>query len=80
MINEHNDTKTVLIIDFGLCDKIIKNGKHVEHKLDQGLRGTYIYMSRNAMRGESQSRRDDWESLCYVIYELINKELPWHWE
>ena len=79
MIDEQDDHLEVQIIDFGLCDKIMKDGEHVEMKQD-GPRGTYIYMSRAAMEGKTLSRRDDWESLCYVIYALVNGALPWQSE
>lgn len=80
MILEVDGLIEVKIIDFGLCDRIIKDGQHVEAKGDDGVKGTYVYMSRAAHEGARLSRRDDWESLCYVIFALVNGELPWHWE
>lgn len=80
MILENEGRLEVKIIDFGLCYKIIRDGKHIEEKANQDVRGTYVYMSRRAHQGNTLSRRDDWESLCYVIYALVNGELPWHYE
>lgn len=81
MIKEKSNGEIeVLMIDFGLCSKIIRDGDHIEQRENEGIRGTLIYMSRNAMEGRTQSRKDDWESLIYVIYSLINGSLPWHYE
>ena len=79
MVLEENGRIEVYIIDFGLCQKVIRDGEHVEMSND-GPRGTYVYMSRAAQEGKTLSRRDDWESLVYVIIVLINGELPWHRE
>lgn len=34
-------------------------------------------MSRAAHKGKRLSRRDDWESIVYVIIMLVNGHLPW---
>ena len=63
-------------IDFGLCERVIFHGKHVESMKDAGVKGTKSFMSRNAHKRESLSRRDDWESMCYLIYSMV-APLPW---
>jgi hypothetical protein len=35
------------------------------------------YLSRNAHRSVDLTIRDDWESLCYIIYALVWGDLPW---
>jgi serine/threonine protein kinase len=80
MINDINGKIEVKIIDFGLCDRIIKDGQHVPEKADQCAKGSYAYMSRASHEGMTLSRKDDWETLCYVIYALVNGELPWQRE
>ena len=79
MVLDKDGRLEVKIIDFGLCERIIKDGQHVHERTDQGVKGTYCYMSRAAHSRRSMSRRDDWESLCYVIYALIIGQLPWLW-
>jgi casein kinase 1 len=34
-------------------------------------------MSRASHQGKRLSRRDDWESVIYVIIMLVNGHLPW---
>jgi len=76
MVDTSNGMKQLKFIDFGLIVRIIINGKHVESKSNAGVRGTLNYMSRNGHKRETLSIRDDWESLCYLIYSLVAK-LPW---
>ena len=71
-----NEQNVFKFIDFGLCEQYIVRGKHVNPKNKNKIKGTKIYMSRNAHRGVGLSRRDDWESLCYLIYSLVD-HLPW---
>ena len=77
MINEVEGRIEVKIIDFGLCDRIIKDGEHIPENSNQGIKGSYVYMSRAAQERKTLSRKDDWETLCYVIFALVNGELPW---
>lgn len=68
----------VKFIDFGLIDQIYTgDGEHVEEREGVGAKGTLNYMSRAAHEGKRLSRRDDWESIVYVIIMLVNGHLPW---
>ena len=49
----------------------------MDQKTKKSLTGTIRYSSINAMKGESQSRRDDLESLIYTLIFLHTGELPW---
>ena len=70
----------VYIIDFGVCQKYksSRTGRHIKFSIPRKFIGTARYASINATRGAQQSRRDDLESLGYVLlYFLNNKHLPW---
>jgi len=75
--NEFNDV--LYLIDFGLSKKYIdpKTGKHVKFKNNHRLNGTARFASIHALEGYELSRRDDLESLCYVLVYLLKGNLPW---
>lgn len=69
----------VHMIDFGLA-KRYRDGKthqHIPYKENKNLTGTARYASVNAHLGIEQSRRDDLESIGYVLVYLANGNLPW---
>ena len=75
----YDDPCQVYILDFGLAkkyrsSKTLKQIKMVKHSK---LTGTARYASINALKGFEQSRRDDMESLGYVLAYLIRGTLPW---
>ncbi|PVI00051.1 kinase-like protein [Periconia macrospinosa] len=69
----------VYLIDFGFakryCDP--KTGLHIRRRKVGGFVGTSRYASANAHNSYVQSRRDDLESLGYVLVELCGGLLPW---
>jgi serine/threonine protein kinase len=70
----------VYAIDFGLAKRYIdpKTGKHNPHKFKNTMAGTVRYLSLNAHLQFEQSRRDDIESIGYVLaYFLREGHLPW---
>ena len=68
----------IYIIDFGLAKKYKSDrGNHVKFSITKHITGTPRFCSVNAMRGVEQSRRDDLESLCYLIIYFFKFSLPW---
>ena len=73
------DPCQVYILDFGLAkkyrsSKTLKQNPMIKHSK---LTGTARYASINALKGFEQSRRDDLESLGYVLAYLFRGNLPW---
>eukprot|EP00347_Sterkiella_histriomuscorum_P010232 403377086 len=69
----------VYMIDLGLAKRYRdqKHKLHIPQTNHRGLTGTARYASINAHLGVSQSRRDDMESIGYLILYLLRGELPW---
>ena len=78
LLSLSDTNKNINIIDFGLCKSyLINNEKHIEMKQTSSLIGTPSYASINAHNFMELSRRDDLESLGYMLIYFYLGMLEW---
>ena len=74
-----NDPYLIYLIDFGLSKKYksTKTGKHIQISELKKFTGSIMFASANSLKLLEQSRRDDLESIGYMIIYLMQGNLPW---
>ena len=77
VIGPKNKERIIYLIDFGLSKKITNEKIIPSVKADRNIIGTMRYISMYTHQGYEQGRRDDLESLFYIIIYFIKGELPW---
>jgi len=75
----YKDPSLIYIIDFGLSKKYksSRTGKHIIFSKRKYFQGNIKFSSVNNMRGIVSSRRDDLESIGYMLIYLYESKLPW---
>ncbi|CAD8158351.1 unnamed protein product [Paramecium octaurelia] len=70
------DLNQIYIVDFGVS-KIYFEADHIPFRQDKDFIGTLRYASIAAHKGQELGRKDDLESLFYVIFYFLRGNLPW---
>ncbi|ODM95329.1 Casein kinase I isoform alpha [Orchesella cincta] len=71
--------RMVYLIDFGLSKSFwnMFTNSHIREKRVSSFSGTVRYASINTHQGVECSRRDDLESLGYMLIQFLKRKLPW---
>ncbi len=77
-MGREKETHMVYLIDYGIS-KIYRDvsGRHISFKEGKPFIGTTRYASIAAHCGHELGRKDDLESLAYVMIFLLKGNLPW---
>ena len=79
MCFDRKTKKKLYVIDFGSTFCFLSaNLTHKVESFDQRYTGNFLYSSMHICRGSSPSRRDDIESILYIIVNsVMETKLPW---
>lgn len=81
LLGLNDKSRIIHIIDFGFCKSYLQNDTHIEIKNTKNLIGTPMFASVNAHKHLELSRRDDLESLGYMLlYFYHGGALSWEKE
>ena len=67
----------IYLLDFGIAKEFLENGKHIPYMEGRPFIGTIRFASLAAHKGVELSRKDDLESLGYLLVFFLKGKLPW---
>lgn len=73
----NQDSNNLYLIDYGLSKQFISESEHVPLKNTKKFCGTVRYASIAAHESMEQSRKDDLETIGYILVYLYKGKLPW---
>ena len=78
--NDISINSNIYILDFGNAKEYIDpiTGYHIPLTLGNSYIGDYRFSSINSFLGYEKSRRDDIESLGYILIYFLKGSLPWY--
>lgn len=80
LLNLNNSFDDIFLIDFSFCKKYINsNGEHILKNKINKLIGSVNYVSLNVHNLIEPSRRDDLESIVYILIYLYFGNLDWEY-
>ena len=71
------ETNKIFLIDFGISKRYDHNGIHINENSIKNIIGTPNFVSLNVHLGIEPSRRDDLESVVYIIMYMLFGNLKW---
>lgn len=81
LIGTGDKKSRIYMIDLGLSKKYVvgsgETGTHIEYNTGKSFTGSFRYSSIRNHKGIEQSRRDDLESIGYMLIYLAKGILPW---
>ncbi|KAG1806189.1 kinase-like domain-containing protein, partial [Suillus subaureus] len=79
LIGTGKDTHKIYLVDFGISKqyRYLRTHLHIAFEQTTSLTGTPAFMSINSHAGMELGRRDDIESLAYLLIYLFRGSLPW---
>jgi serine/threonine protein kinase len=78
MVGLGNQSNKIYLIDFSFCKTYMHKQKHIDEKRINKLIGTPNYVSLNVHNGIEPSRRDDIESIIYILLYCLCGYIPWN--
>lgn len=74
---DNDEEDEIFLIDFGLCKTFVNDNAHVPMRELNNVIGNLTFASINNHNKREQSRRDDLESLGYVMIYLLVGNFKW---